>query len=72
MKAITGQKKTYAPSVSISKRDESYNADKATDIMNPMEDFNDLKSVNKGNLHDIPSESSSVPTTSNKVSLFII
>ena len=67
MKNINGQKKVNAPSISVSKIDESYNADRAPDTFNGKEDFNDNKSDNRGYLQDIPSENSSVQT-SNKVS----
>jgi hypothetical protein len=60
---INGQKKANAPSISISKIDESYNADRAPDTINGREEFNDYKSDNKGYLQDIPSESSSVQTS---------
>jgi len=65
---INGQKKASAPSISISKIDESYNADRAPDTINGREEFNDYKSENKGYLQDIPSENSSVQT-SHKVSI---
>ncbi len=53
--------------MSISKIDESYNADRASDTLNGKEEINDYKFDNKGNLQDIPSENSSVEI-SNKVS----
>ena len=43
----------------ISKIDESYNTDKGPENFNNKDDFND----HKGNLQDIPSESSSVFST---------
>ena len=64
MNKINGQKKVNAPSISVSKIDESYNADRAPDTFNGKEDLNDFKSENKGTyLHDIPSENSSVQTS---------
>ena len=63
------KKNPNAPSISISKIDESYNADKATDTFNGREEFNDYKD-HKRYLQDIPSENSSVQT-SNKVSIKI-
>ena len=67
MNKINGQKKVNAPSISVSKIDESYNADRAPDTFNGKEDFNDNNIENKGYLQDIPSENSSVQT-SNRVS----
>ena len=43
----------------ISKIDESYNTDKGPEYFNNKDDYND----HKGNLQDIPSESSSVFST---------
>ena len=68
---INGQKKTNAPSISISKIDESYNADKAPDTFVAKEEVNEIKIDNKTYLQDIPSENSS-GQTSNKVSFILI
>ena len=43
----------------FSKKDESYNTDKGPESFNNKDDIND----HKGNLQDIPSESSSVFST---------
>ena len=67
---INGQKKTNAPSISISKIDESYNADKAPDTFVAKEEVNEIKIDNKTYLQDIPSENSS-GERSNKVSFII-
>ena len=64
---VNAPKKTN-PSISISKIDESYNADRAPDTINGKEEITDYKLDNKGYLQDIPSENSSVQT-SNKVSI---
>ena len=55
----SAKKKNNIQTVQISKIDESYNTDKGPENFNNKDDFND----HKGNLQDIPSESSSVFST---------
>ena len=64
---VNPPKKLNPPSVTHSKIDESYNADKGPEIFNGKEESNDIKIENKGYLHDIPSENSSIQPL-NKVS----
>jgi hypothetical protein len=64
-------------SVSISKIDESYNTDKAPDTLTSKEDLVDYRTEhenheNKGNLQDIPSENSSMHTSSKVNYIFYI
>ena len=53
-------RKPYAPSITVSKIDESYNTDKAPDTLTSKEDFGDYRGERKGYLQDIPSEDSSL------------
>ena len=71
MKKVNSSKKANPPSIIYSKIDESYNADRGPDIFNGKEEFNDIKTENKGYLHDIPSENSSVQPL-NKVSIKLL
>ena len=52
-------RKPYAPSIVVSKLDESYNTDKAPDTITSKEDL-EYKSDKKGYLQDIPSEDSAM------------
>ena len=56
-------KKTYVPSITISKIDESYNTDKAPDTLTSKDDFGEYKNEKKNYLQDIPSENASVYTS---------
>ena len=53
-------KKTYVPSITISKIDESYNTDKAPDTLTSKDDFGEYKNEKKNYLQDIPSEDSAM------------
>ena len=61
------KKNPNAPSISISKIDESYNTDKAPDTFTSKEDigeYNRTEHDNKRDLQDIASEDSSINTSS--------
>ncbi len=67
----TANKKPNIQTIPISKIDESYNTDKAPDLLNGRDEFNDYKNDRKGVLQDIQSESSSL-YNSTKVKIYFI
>ncbi len=66
----TANKKPNIQTIPISKIDESYNTDKAPDLLNGRDEFNDYKNERKGVLQDIESESSSRNNSTKVIYIF--